>query len=78
VGYPETVRVHTQEARLQRGDLVIVASDGVGHVLNPSFLVPLAKSTAQRIAEKIVEEARLRIAGYDDDKSVIALKIPEG
>jgi protein phosphatase len=79
VGYPEIVKVHTQESQLQKGDLVIVASDGVGHVLNPSFVVPLAsESNADRIAERIVEEARLAVTGYDDDKSVIVLRVLEG
>lgn len=76
VGYPETVAIHMQEVRLQKGDLVIVASDGVGHVLRPSFIVPLAsESSADRIAERIVEEARLTVTDYDDDKSVIVLRV---
>ena len=79
VGCPEIVKVHTQEAQLQKGDLAIVASDGVGHVLNPSFVVPLAsESNADRIAERIVEEARLAVTDYDDDKSVIVLRVLEG
>ncbi|MGD0318194.1 MAG: protein phosphatase 2C domain-containing protein [Nitrososphaerales archaeon] len=75
VGYPETVHVHMEEARLQKRDLVIIASDGVGHVLHPSFIIPLtSESSADRIAERIVEEARLKVADYDDDKSVIVLR----
>lgn len=77
VGYPETVRVHMEEAQLQKRDLVIMASDGVGHVLRPSFIIPLAnESSANRIAERIVEEARLMVTEYDDDKSVIVLRVP--
>jgi serine/threonine protein phosphatase PrpC len=76
VGYPETVNVHTEEAQLRERDVVIVASDGVGHVLYPSFIIPLAsESSANRIAERIVEEARLTVTDYDDDKSVIVLRI---
>ncbi len=76
VGYPETVHVHMEEARLQKRDLVIIASDGVGHVLQPSFITPLtSESSADRIAERIVEEARLKAADYDDDKSVIVLRV---
>jgi serine/threonine protein phosphatase PrpC len=78
VGYPETVSVHTEEAQLQKGDLVIIASDGVGHVLHPSFIIPLtSESNAGRIAERIVEEARLMATDYDDDKSVIVLRVLE-
>lgn len=76
VGYPETVNVHAEEAQLRKRDLVIIASDGVGHVLHPSFLIPLAsESSADRIAEKIVEGARLMVTDYDDDKSVIVLSV---
>jgi serine/threonine protein phosphatase PrpC len=79
VGYPETVNVHTEKAQLQKGDLVIVASDGVGHVLHPSFILPLAsESSADRIAGRIVEEAHLTVTDYDDDKSVIVLKVLDG
>jgi protein phosphatase len=79
VGYPETVWVHTEEARLQKGDLVIVASDGVGHVLDPFFIVPLAgEPSTDRIAERIVDEARLMVTDYDDDKSVIVLRVLDG
>jgi len=77
VGYPETIHVHADEVRLEKRDLVIIASDGVGHVLQPSFIVPLAnESNSGRIAEKIIEGARLKLTGYDDDKSVIVLRVP--
>lgn len=76
VGYPEHVRVHTQEARLQKRDLVIVASDGVGHVLHPSFIASLAgESSADLIAERVVEEAQRTVTSYDDDESVIVLRV---
>jgi protein phosphatase len=79
VGYPEIVKVHTQEAQLQKRDLVILASDGVGHVLHPSFIAPLASEpSANRIVERIVEEARVTVTDYDDDKSVIVLRTVEG
>ena len=76
VGYPETVNVHMDEARLRKGDLVIIASDGVGHVLHPSFVIPLtSESSVDRISERIIEEARLKVTDYDDDKSVIVLRV---
>ena len=76
VGYPENVNVHSQEMQLCTRDLLIIASDGLEHVLLPSLIIPLSKeSSSRRIAEKIVEEASLVPANYDDDKSVIVLRI---
>ena len=78
IGYPETVRVHSEEVQLQKGDLVVLASDGVGHVLRPTFMVPLVdeRNTA-RIADKIVDGARHMATDYDDDKSVIVLRFTQ-
>jgi PPM family protein phosphatase len=75
IGYPEIVRVHLEEVQLQKGDLVIIASDGVGHVLEPAFITPLVDESSTTIAKRIVEGARLMAAEYDDDKSVIVLKV---
>jgi len=75
IGYPEAVRVHLEEVQLQKGDLVIIASDGVGHVLRPNFITPLVKEPSATIAERIVEGARLMAVEYDDDKSVLVLKV---
>ncbi len=45
----------------------------------PSFVVPLAgEPSAERVAERIVEEARLAVTDYDDDKSVIVLRVLDG
>ena len=76
IGAPETVRVHSTSLDLRARDVVIVASDGVGHVLIPSMMDQFAsKPDADQIADAIIEEALAQRSGYDDDKSVIAIRI---
>jgi serine/threonine protein phosphatase PrpC len=76
IGYPETIRVHSAHSHLEESDLVIVASDGVEHVLHPSFIGPLVnRAAASEIADAIIGEARVNPAPYDDDKSVIVLRL---
>ena len=79
IGYPEMVTVHSLKVQLKKGDVLILASDGVEHILNPSFVVSMAGSlSAGAMVKRIIEEARNVTSGYDDDKSVIVLKISEG
>jgi serine/threonine protein phosphatase PrpC len=76
IGYPEKTHVHSLRLILKEGDLVIVASDGVEHVLHPSFMSLLAgRDDADEIADAIIGEARVNPSPYDDDKSVIVLRI---
>jgi len=76
VGHPKNIRVHIVEARLRRGDMVIVASDGVGHVLRPSFVVPLTKGlNSDSVVKEIIQEAQLKVNEYDDDKSMVVLRV---
>ena len=75
IGFPEAATVHSTRLRLEDGDTVIVASDGVGHVLGPSIVYQLVdKRKVTEVAEAIIDEARTRVTDYDDDKSVIVLR----
>jgi len=76
IGYPEVVHIHSVKMQPRTGDLLIISSDGVEHVLQPSFVDTLVSETSiHRIAESIVEQACLVATGYDDDKSVIVLRM---
>jgi protein phosphatase len=76
IGYPEAIQVHTTRLQLENQDVVIVASDGMEHVLHPSLVGRLiGRSEVGRVADAMLEEARARSIGYDDDKSVIVLKV---
>ena len=75
IGLTETVSVHVTTLQLEEGDTVIVASDGVGHILCPPLVFRLVeRSKAAEVAEAIIQEARARATEYDDDKSVIVMR----
>jgi serine/threonine protein phosphatase PrpC len=78
IGYPETISVHSTNLQLEDRDVVIIASDGVEHVLHDPFIHQLlGKSKMSNAADAIVEEAEANVMGYDDDKSVIAVRVTE-
>jgi serine/threonine protein phosphatase PrpC len=76
IGFPEDVRVHSTSIELKDEDTVIVASDGVGHVLWPSLMETITpKPNVEEVADAIIEEAKARKVGYNDDKSVLVLRV---
>jgi PPM family protein phosphatase len=79
IGYPESIGVHSAVVELRGGDYLILASDGVGHVMNHEMLPPIAAAAvgSNDVAEAIVERARETWVGYDDDKSVIVIRAME-
>jgi serine/threonine protein phosphatase PrpC len=75
IGYPATIQVHSSKVQLEDRDLALVASDGIGHILHPSTLHELiGRTDVGEVADAMIEEARARRIGYDDDKSVIVLR----
>jgi serine/threonine protein phosphatase PrpC len=75
IGYPETIQIHSARLQLEDQDLVIVASDGIGHILHPSLMRPLVdRPDVGEVADAMIEVAGAWKASYDDDKSVIVLK----
>jgi len=75
IGLTETVSVHAMSLQLEEGDTVIVASDGVGHVLCPPFVDRMVdRSKAAEVAGAIIQVASANVTEYDDDKSVIVLR----
>jgi serine/threonine protein phosphatase PrpC len=75
IGYPETVSVHSTRLQLEDRDVVIVASDGVEHVLRGPLIRQLVgRLEVNEMADAIIEQARAITSGYDDDKSVIVLR----
>jgi serine/threonine protein phosphatase PrpC len=74
MGYPDEIAVNSSRTRLQGGDVVIVASDGVGHVLRPPIIYQLlGKPRVNEVADAIIATAKSKPTGYDDDKSVIVI-----
>ncbi len=77
IGYPERITVHGSTVNLRKDDYVILASDGVAHVLNHATLLPMAAAarSSKDIVETIIDRAKVIWTGYDDDKSVIVIKV---
>jgi hypothetical protein len=77
LGYPEKIRVHSSTVALKTNDYLILASDGVAHVINHETLLPIVRMApdAKEVAEAIIESAKRSWVGYDDDKSVIVIRV---
>ena len=78
IGFPESVRVHSTRFQLNGGDVVILATDGVEQVLQPPLIYRyLRRTNAHEIADAIIEGAKTqaRKGGYDDDKTVIVIRV---
>lgn len=77
IGYPEEIEIHHKRMPLRKGDYLILASDGVAHALNIPTITPLVKKevSAEALAREIIETAQEQPIGYDDDKSVIVVKV---
>jgi len=78
IGYPESISAHSAVVKLRRDDYLILASDGVAHVLDEG-LIPIAAAAvySSDLTEAIVERAKDTPVEYDDDKSVIAIRVLE-
>jgi serine/threonine protein phosphatase PrpC len=81
IGYPESITVHNAVVQLRGDDHLLLASDGVAHVLNHEVLLPIMAAAvaagSNDVAEAIVEGAKGTSVGYDDDKSVIVIRVLE-
>lgn len=77
LGYPSEIRVHHLEINIRSNDYVIVATDGLSHVLNNYVLTKLARTglSAKDFATSLMHTAENYPASYDDDKSVIIIKV---
>lgn len=76
IGSPEGVSVHSARLRLEDRDVVIIASDGVEHALGVPLIRRIgSKSKASEVVDATFEEATSNPSVYDDDKSVIVLRV---
>ena len=79
IGYRSSIEVHSIRLELEPADMVVVASDGVGHVLTNPFLTRLVEiGVAAKAADLIVNEAKSTPSGYDDDKTAIVIEVKRG
>ncbi len=77
IGYPEKIEVHATERKLRELDCLLLASDGMTHVMNQAIIVShLRRGPAARdLVYSLMEEARTRQAAYDDDKSLVVILV---
>lgn len=79
IGLERDVTVHSTSLKCGQDDVLILASDGVSHVLQSRFLGPITRlSTAHEMANAIIQRAKEVDTGYDDDKSVIVIRFTRG
>lgn len=79
IGLREEIHPYISRVSIEKNDVFLLASDGISHILDEETVVPLVKnlSKTSQIADKLVSLADHFPSGYDDDKSVIVIKIVE-
>jgi serine/threonine protein phosphatase PrpC len=73
LGYSEDITPHRNLFDLSHDDKIIIASDGVSHVLTPELILKSVKEDPSEFASNIVKLANYYPSSYDDDKSVIVI-----
>lgn len=73
----EFVNVHFFKKELENGDYIILATDGITDVLSEFELIEIVEKfkDVEKICEKVVEEASKKAVTYDDDKTLIVIKV---
>jgi serine/threonine protein phosphatase PrpC len=75
----EFVIVHSVELEVKEGDCLIFASDGITDVLNWAEVVEIVKKFEEpkAIVEEMIKKAERKIKAYEDDKTVIVIRLIE-
>jgi len=68
----ESIKPHMKTVRLQKGDCLLLVTDGISDALAPDSLISLAKS--EDPCRRIVEEAKKADVPYRDDKTIVVIK----
>lgn len=71
------VKVHFVEREVKVGDLVVLATDGITDVLSKEEILGFLnrKISLEEMVNKIIEEAENRTSFYQDDKTLILIKV---
>ena len=75
----EFIRVHETKKELKAGDWVLIATDGITDVLSEKEILKIIENfeDVKKVCEKIIEEAEKKISFYNDDKTLIVIKVSE-
>jgi len=73
------INVHIYEEPLQKGDFVIISTDGVTDVLNNKEIFDIVKKCKEprEIVNALINETKKRARAYRDDLSVIVILIKD-
>jgi serine/threonine protein phosphatase PrpC len=73
------IRVHATEKELKVGDWILIATDGITDVLSENEILKIIEKfeDVKKICEMVIEEAKKKIIFYDDDKTLIVIKVVE-
>ncbi|MEM5879228.1 MAG: serine/threonine-protein phosphatase [Candidatus Aenigmatarchaeota archaeon] len=73
------IKVHFTEKELEVGDFILLATDGITDVLSEEEIVKFLnkKSELEEIVKGIISEAERKTSFYQDDKTLILIKVVE-
>ncbi|MEM5853161.1 MAG: serine/threonine-protein phosphatase [Candidatus Aenigmatarchaeota archaeon] len=71
------VKVHESKKKLKSGDLIILTTDGITDVLNELEILEEVKreDDVEKIVENLIKKAERKISAYNDDKTLIVVKV---
>jgi protein phosphatase len=73
----DSIHVHETKRELKTGDLILLATDGITDVLSEEEILNIIEKIedVKKICEKIIEEAERKISLYNDDKTLVVVKV---
>jgi protein phosphatase len=71
------IKVHVKEMELKPGDLILLATDGITDVLSEEEILEIIQKfeDVEELGKAIIEEAERKISFYDDDKTLVLVKV---
>ena len=68
--------VHSKKENVEKGDVFVLMTDGVYDVLDErEIMETVSRENAKKAVEKLIEAAEEKPKIYDDDKTVIVIKV---
>jgi len=73
------ISIYSVEKELKEGDYIILATDGITDILNWMEIVDIVKKfkDPNAIVDEMIKEAERKFKVYDDDKTVIVIRVIE-
>jgi protein phosphatase len=73
------IHVHEAKKELKAGDWILLATDGITDVLSEEEILKIIEKNkdVKKVCEKIIKEAEKKIGFYNDDKTLVVIKVSE-